>query len=346
MLKRFLVSVANVTAMQGSDIIFTSKTLINSSISVETDSTNINGGKGNPLQAVYFHTPQLNLSLEDTQFRLEYLALNVGSAITQTGDVWSNETVTLTGTTGTLTGTPVPVAGQTDVFVYTEYEDANLKLPVTGNTFSTAGTSIPANATICVSYLNTNLSARTMVIPANFMPSRVRLFLDADLYGDTDSSAVVGHITIEVFTAQLTGAQEITLEASGYSTTPLNAMALVYNDTSIGACGSTGKYARITELILDTDAWAGVTGLSLEQGDFSMNVGESTLLRVWAVKNDGTAFMVDNSKLTFEAATTAVATVGAHTGVVDAISAGSSDIKIFITEKASIETHNVVTVNA
>lgn len=350
MLKRFLVSVADAVAMQGDNIIFTAKTLLNSSISLDVQSTEIAGGKGNSLQAAFFHSPRFNLTLEDTQFRLEYLALNTGGTITQGGTIWDNEEVVLSGKTGTLQGIPA-VVNEGKIFVYVEYQDVNYALPVqmagSAYTFDVSSTPIEANSTICVSYLNRNANARELIIPANFIPDRVRIFLNADLFGDTTGEGVVGRIQIEIPLAQLTGSQEISMTADGYSTTPLNAMALAYNDSAAVGCSSSAMYAKVTELILNTSWTDGVIGLTIEQGDFELAAGESKTLRVWALKGSS-SFLVDNSKLTFASSKQNVATVGANTGIVSANSSATPQdevmISVKITDKPSIEANAIVTI--
>ena len=122
MLKRFLVSVGDAVAMQGNDIIFTSKTLVDSGITVDTSNTEIRGGQGNQLQAVYYHSGTLNITLTDTQFRLPYIALNTGASITAGGKIWTQETVALKGSVGTLAGTPVALEGE-EISVGVEYKD-------------------------------------------------------------------------------------------------------------------------------------------------------------------------------------------------------------------------------
>ena len=342
MLKRFLVSVADVTAMQGNDVIFTAKTLLNSSISVDLQSDEISGGQGNALQAVYFHSPRLNLTLEDTQFRLEYIALNAGSTITQSGDIWTNEEVILSGTTGTIVGTPVSIDGEAAVYV--EYNGTHYTLPVAGSTFSVSNTDIPANSTLCVSYMSTNAAARTLVIPANVIPSRVRLYLTANLYGDTTGQGNVGKIQIEIPVAQLTGAQEISMTADGHSTTPLNAMALAYTDSDIVGCSNNAIYARMVELIYNTNWYDGISGIAIEGGDFGLVEGQTATLRVWAIKG-GTSFLVDNANLTFTSSEGTVASVGTNSGLVSALTEGTSLIGVKITAKPTIEASATVTVS-
>lgn len=343
MRKRFLVSVGDAVAMQGNDIVFTSKTLIDSGLSVETSNTEIRGGQGNQLQAIYYHSGALNLTLTDTQFRLPYIALNTGASITAGGKIWESETVTLSGSDGTLVGTPVAIDGE-EVAVWTEYKDTHYTLPVTGKKFSVAGTSIPADSTICVMYRNNSNSAQTITIPANIIPDRIRLFITANLYGDTSGEGYVGKIEIEVPSAQLSGAQEISMTADGYSNTPLTAMALAYSETGAIGCTQGQYYAKITEYIKDSNWYDGVTALAIEGGDFELANGQSTTLRVWAVKGN-TSFLAPNSDLTFESSESSCASVGENTGVVTTSSTGDTLLTASITKVPTIEASCTLTVN-
>jgi hypothetical protein len=342
MLKRFLVSVGDVVAMKGNDIVFTAKTLADSSITIDTSNTEIRGGVSNSLQAVYYHSGTLNISLTDTQFRLPYIALNTGSAITLGGDIWTNETVTLVGNTGTLVGTPKSIAGQ-PISCWTEYNDNYYTFTVTGNTFSTQGTAIPENSTLCVMYMNSKSSAQSITIPANIIPDRIRLYITANLYGDVSGDGFVGKVQIEVPVAQLSGAQEISMTSDGYSNTPLTAMALAYSDSSAIGCTNGQYYAKITEYLNESSWYDGVTALAISGGDFSMKSSGSTTLRVYAVKG-GSSFLVDNSELTFKSGTASTATIGEHTGIVSPVAEGSTLLTVSITEKPTIEASCTLTV--
>lgn len=344
MRKRFLVSVGDAVAMQGNNIIFTAKTLMDSGISIETSNTEIRGGQGNPLQAIYYHSGAFNITLTDTQFKLPYIALNTGAAITAGGDIWSQETVTLVGSQGTLTGIPTNIEGQS-LSVWTEYNDNYYTLPVTGNTFSTAGTAIPANSTLCVMYMSTKNSAQTITIPANIIPDRIRLYITATLYGDVSGKGAVGKVQIEVPVAQLSGAQEISMTADGYSNTPLSAMALAYSDSAAVGCTKGQYYAKITEFLEDGNWYDGVTGLAIEGGDFTLESGSNSALRVWAVKGTS-SFLAPSADLTFTSSVPETATVGTNTGVVDAVGEGTTLITAKITGKPTVETSCTLTVQA
>ena len=343
MKKRFLVSVGDVVAMQGNNIVFKSKTMADTGFSVETSNTEIRGGVSNPLQAVYYHSGALNITLTETQFSLPYIALNSGGAITNGGDIWTNETVTLVGESGTITGSAVAIDGEVPA-VWVESNGVNYTLPLTGKQFSVNGTGIAQNSTICVSYLVNQNAAQTVTIPANIIPDRVRLYIIANLYGDVSGAGFIGKVQIEIPVAQLSGAQEITMTADGYSNTPLTAMALAYTDSNAIGCSQGQYYAKITEYLNDAKWYDGVTALAIQGGDFTLNgAGSQLTLRVYAVRGNN-SFLCDNNNLTFTSGTQATATVGQNTGIVQAVANGTSLIKAVITGNEQIEGSCTVTV--
>lgn len=343
MRKRFLVSVGDVVAMQGNNIVFTSKTMADTGFSVETSNTEIRGGVSNPLQAVYYHSGALNITLTETQFSLPYIALNSGGAITNGGDIWTNEEVTLVGENGTITGSAVAIDGEVPA-VWVESNGVNYTLLLTGNQFSVSGTGIAQNSTICVSYLVNQNAAQTVTIPANIIPDRVRLYIIANLYGDVSGAGFIGKVQIEIPVAQLSGAQEITMTADGYSNTPLTAMALAYTDSNAIGCSQGQYYAKITEYLSDANWYDGVTALAIQGGDFTLNgAGSSATLRVYAVRGNN-SFLCDNNNLTFTSGTQGTATVGQNTGTVQAVANGTSLITAVITGNEQIEGSCTVTV--
>lgn len=348
--KKFLVSVADVVAMQGDNIIFTAKTLQSSAYSVTTSNTEIRGGQGNQLLGLYYHTSALSINIVDTQFRPEYIALNVGSKVTKDGGhIWFNESIKLNGTTGTLTNTPVSIDG-THTSAYTQYDGYYHTIPVTENTIDTSTTTIPENAEICVSYMINNPSAEQVIVKSDIIPDRVRLFLTAKIFGDTGATTqAIGKVMIEIPEAQLTGEQEISMSADNYSTTPLNFMAIAHSDTN-AVCGNDTYYAKFTVVEDSANWYDDVDGLAVYMGDFELAQGGTSTLKVYAVKSGtGQAFLVDNSQLTFTSSATGVATVGEHTGLVTGVETSATvdataTINVKITAKATVETNVVVTV--
>ena len=337
-MKKFLVGVGNVVAMQNGQVVATSKTMLNTGFEVSTSNTEIRGGQGNQLLYVYYHTGALNITLEDTQWQLPWLMLNTGAALSVGGNFWEQETIV--GGSATITPTKVPVAIDGDTaYAFVEYEGTIYACPYADGTVDISSVGLQEGDRACMGYFVSDMSGQTITIPANIIPDTVHLFITGKLASDTAGSGLIGDAVIEVPLAQLTGAQSISMTADGYSTTPVSAMALAYAPVD-GGCDTNAYYAKISERVSGANPFDGVTALAIAGGDFSLANGSSATLQVYAVKN-GRSFLADNSQLTFTSSTGSVATVGQHTGVVTAVaSTGTTVIKVVY---GSIEASATVT---
>lgn len=338
-MQKYLVGVGVVRAFIDDELYFVGKTLIDTSMEIGTNSTDIRGGQGNKLLSQYFHDSSLSLTITDAQFRLPVLALNVGSPMSVSGGrIFGREEVKLSGSTGTLTGVSYSnvalVGDNTTKKVYIDYNDTYYSLDLNQDlTFSTAETTIPSGSTICVAYLYNNANSETYTIPANYIPSRVHLFVTVPITGDTTGTGMVGEETIEIPIFQLSGGQSISMTADGVSNTSLSGNAIAYEDS--GVCEAGGHYATITETVFGTNWYDGVTALAIAGGDFTLNgIGTTATLKVYAVKG-GVSFLCDNSQLTFMSDTPATATVGAHTGIVTTVAADSTLLTAYIAQEVS-----------
>ncbi|MCK5343290.1 MAG: hypothetical protein KAR20_07790, partial [Candidatus Heimdallarchaeota archaeon] len=110
--KYYLTSVADAWLYDNDVLVGSAKALVDSTFEITTSNTDIRGGKGNPLQLVYFHSPEANITLTDTEFNLAFLAETVGSSLATGANVYTEENVTLgSGGTGTVTETPLAIEG-------------------------------------------------------------------------------------------------------------------------------------------------------------------------------------------------------------------------------------------
>lgn len=341
--KKYLVGVGTVRAFEGNNLIFVGKTLIESSMEISVSSTDIRGGLSNALLGQYFHDSALSLTITDAQFNLPMIAKNVGTSVSVGGDIFKTESITLNGKNGTVTGTPVAVDGA-KAYVYTEYDGEPYSLAVTGKTFSIDGTPIPEGASLCVAYLYHNINTSSIIIPSNIVPSRLHIYVTVNLTGDVvNGKGFIGTETIEIPIFQLSGSQTISMSADGVSNTNLSGNAIAFFEGG-ETCEGGGHYAKITEEIYNTNWYDGVTALAISGGDFSMAKSDSPVtLRVYAVAG-GNSFLVDNSQLTFTSSKAATATVGANTGIVTPVAAGTTIITAKITNKQDIEASCDVTV--
>ena len=84
-MKKFLVSTADVYGYDSNDnLLFVGKTLLDSSIETTLSNTDVRAGKGNQLQYIYYHTAEMNITINEAQFSLEFLALNTEFTLADT----------------------------------------------------------------------------------------------------------------------------------------------------------------------------------------------------------------------------------------------------------------------
>lgn len=346
-----LAGVGNIDLYNQGDLIATSKTLTESSISVEVTGEDVRGGQSNPLLGRYFHDSSLTLTLTDALFSLEYLALNVGGTIEIGGNVLTTEEITIeTANTITVTGTPVELFNWGTVGYYRiAGENEWNKITFTGKTATVSD--LPIGTVVCVKYNTQNAGLRQFVIPSNMIPAECTAILTIGLFKAdnetkvSDSSSRVGTLVIEIPRFQFAGSQELSLTSDGVATTNLTGSALaVYTGTS---CDDDGYYAIIKEVVSGANWYDGLQALAIANGaDIDLQVPNAETLQVYAVYGGIVASsIVDNSNLTFTSENDSYATVD-NTGKIAAVAAGETNIKVVATGKPEIEAIAKVTVTA
>lgn len=317
-------------------------TLVNSGMNFTVTAEDIRGGLANKLLAQYFHDSGLAITLEDALFDLNYIALNTGSTISVGGDIMTTETVTSTLNTITVNGTPRPFLGLGIIGWYQVVGTTTwTKITFVG---SVATTTISAGQKVCVRYVVAENASEQITVSSTFIPDQCYLLLTLPLFKtgmDTNvyqQASKVGEIQVEVPTFQLSGTMDMALTSSGATTSNLSGMALS-SVVANGGCSSDGVYANIKKIIIGQDEFANVLDIAVLGGDVDLVVGETETLSV--IKYYGAKIansIVDNSKLTFTSLTPAVASVGSHTGLITALTAGNTVIEISVTTVPTLTT--------
>lgn len=345
-MKKFLVSTADVYGYDSNDnLLFVGKTLLDSSIETTLSNTDVRAGKGNQLQYIYYHTAEMNITVNEAQFSLEFLSLNVGSSIVTGSDVWTEETVNIVNGAGTVTkGTPLSVQTQTIYGWVTKEDGTTERVEFTGTQFNMSDPTF--NGAVCVRYYMNNTAARKVTIYADMLPSVIRLVMVGTLASSDSTTNKIGTVQIEVPRASMTGAFTLSMTPDSVAQTPLTVRALA-TEQAVGGCdGNRPIYATITE-ILDSAHWYdNVIGLSIKDGDFTLKEQETKTLSVFAIKNDGSAaFLAPIGDITFATSSEEHASVS-DTGLVTGVAAGEATIKATITAVPSIDANVIVTVEA
>jgi hypothetical protein len=344
--KLFLVSVADYYMYDSNqNLLAAGKTLSESTMEVTVNSTDVRGGKGAPLQYIYFNSPDMNITLTDTQFNLPFLALNSGGSVVTDTDVWTEETVTLTGGgAGTVVGTPVAFMGSSTIYGWAELSDGTTqRVTFTGSAFTVSGAS--SGDVVCVRYVYNENAAKLVTIPANIVPSIVTLVLDAQLASSDEATNIVGSIQIEIPRAQLSGNFTLSMTADGVSTTPLTARALAYTPVGVEGCSTGDVFAYVKQIRTSANWYDDVIALAFAPAEIAITGTGTNQTLVKAIPEFGSAFTPPVADLTFSSSATGVATVGLHTGLITGVAAGDAVIHCYITSKTSIDCYADVTVS-
>lgn len=346
--KKFLSSVGDAYLYDlttGTEI-FRGKTLIDTSIEVSSGSTDVRGGKGNPLLYSYFHSGEMSVNITEAQFNLTFLGSMVGSDVGVGTNVFQEETITLGASgTGTITGTPLALPGITPIYGWVKHVDGTVE-KVTFSTKTFAESTGTSGDVVCVRFYAASSAAQYINVNANMLPKIGRLVIDAQLNSSDVSSNRIGSCQIEIPKAQLQPSFTLSLTADGVANTPLTARALQDENLTSAACSPVPVLAKITEILDSANWWDSVIALAIVGGDFALATTLGTRqIQVYALRADGTAaFNVpDYSDLTFSSATTGVATIS-NAGLVTGIIAGTSLLKATITSANTIEASCTVTV--
>lgn len=332
----------------------TATALTDAGLNVSVSEDVSRGGASNARIGSYFYDSNLALNLTNTTFKLEYLATKLGSSIVAGGDVWALETVTTT-VADTITVSKLPVApfdDSTTVYGYyklsTDNTDAWTLITFTGSNATVSG--LPISSTVCVKYCYTNTGARKFTIASSIIPNisyaimKIPMLKAGTTKESYTSSSKVGELLVKIPKFQFDPNTELALTSSGHATTSLSGNALINYGSG---CNATGYYAEIVEDIFGKSTFDTVTAIMIEGSTdgFDLAVSGTETLNVYAKYNDGTSITkLDNSLFTFTSATPATATVGAHTGLVTGVGAGTTVITVVATDKTSLETNCTVTV--
>ena len=267
--KDFLVSTADVAFLVNGQLAFTGTTSLNTSISVSMEDQEITGGKGNKTLYKYKYGRKLAPSIEMAEWNLAYIAANVGSTVFEgLKDVFAvAECVTLTNGVGTLNKVPT---GK----VFVEKPDGTtVEVDPVGSTITVGD----LNGKVLATY-QYNTTVKRVTIDAESTPMIGELLLTADKHNNRKGK--VGEVQIDVPSFQLSGTFDISLEASGNTTTKLDGDALAVEGAS---CTDGSVYAYITEIPSVASSVA-VNDLAVTPAVINIAVNEEKKLNIIGIK--------------------------------------------------------------
>ena len=327
--------------------IFTSQTLQESGLSISVTAEDIRGGLSNPMLGRYFHDSMLECNITDALFDLNYLAQNVGGAVTFGGDSLVTESVKTTADTITVVCTPVAFGDAGTVGWYTiQGQDNWTPITFSGKVATVSG--LEADLDVCVQYNAHNDGMECFTISSSIIPNEVHMIQRYPLFSaGTDvtnltASSQVGELIVDIPRFQFAGNVELSLSSSGAATSALSGSALaVYTTTN---CQDMGVYGTVKLNLFGGHWYDKLVAMAVDGADIELAQGATKTLKVIGIYENGTG-VISNANLTFTSDSTTIATVGANTGVVTAqTTAGDTQIEIVATEKPAIVCYANVTV--
>lgn len=309
------------------------KTLTESTFNFSITGEEIRGGQGNALWGKYFHDSNLNVTLTDAMFNLEYIAASLGVDISMGGlSVAEEQLQTAEGGVITLTNTPVAFDGAI-IGWYKLPSQSDDEWSIASNISGKSMTIPSAQASVnyCVKYFYQNENAKSITINTQYVPSELHVTIINDLFsGDVSNLSTAtryGRLITDIPRLQMDGNQDLSLTATSAATVSLTGSALAVNTTN--SCEEAPFYGTMTEEIFGSTWQDSVIALATSTPEVALSANGTATLQVYAVFGGSVASqLVDNSDLTFAietspASTTSGVEVGTNTGVITADSATS-----------------------
>lgn len=296
----------------------------------------INAGVGNPVVINLPDTSQVNLTLTAADVSLEARALSTGGQIGYNGIIPTMESITASGASLQVSGTPAKAYGMDAAYAY--IDKSGVAYEVDTDTGLISGFTAVSGTTYCVRYFTTAASAKELTLSTVFAPAVEVVYLRLPCYSAQGATAnqgsKVGDLYIWIPRMQFSGDAATEGSQTTAATTNISGSALSYDAAiAAGVCEDSAATALAYMVYMPlAGATASVEGLAVVGGEITVKAGSSVQLPVKYVI-DGQLVQPDYSDLTYQSAATATATVS-NTGLVTGAAAGSTEITASLAEPA------------
>ena len=343
-MKKFLAGVARAILLRGNTLIGVASTLTDSTLDFSITAEEIRAGAGNALYGKYFHDSNLNVTLTDAMFNMEYVAASLGTTLRQGGLSFKEEESTVTTAKQIpLSTTPLALEGSL-VAWYSKPGQDNWTVGTVksaANKYYIEVDSATINEKYCVKYFWQNENAESIVIPVQYVPAELHVILINDEYSgeaiDASDVTTIGRLITDIPRLQLDGAQNLALTATGAATTSLSGSALAVTSDAT-SCETDAYYGTMTEEIFGATWQDNVVALAIEDNDIQLATSATATLSVYAVYGGNKASQKkDNSNFTFAVVggSSSIITVD-ETGLVTAKGTGSAYVQVTLTGKDNV----------
>ena len=294
----------------------------------------------------YFHDSNMQVTLVDAMFDLQYMALSLGVNL-ESGGLSVKEEELAVGIDNTVTASETPVAFNGSMIGwYKKPSDTEWSIGTfTGSKMSISGGS--QNDPYCVKYFYINENAKSIKIKSQYVPAELHVVIMNDIYsGDVGTQSDVtkyGRLITDIPSFQLDGNMDLNLTATSAATVSLtgNALGIESGDS----CEEEPYYGTMTEEIFGANWKDDVVALAIENADIELATGAKETLVVRAVYGGSVASArIDNSNLTFAVQSGDSASINASTGEITASKTGDTVVSATLTGYTDIVAYATVTV--
>lgn len=314
----------------------------------------VTGGLGSPVLINIPDSARFTGEVTAQDFSLKARQLQTGGTLSYNAAVMVAEEITATGTTLTVSQTPVAAYGESpDSTTYSCYVDNDKKnYGVDPTTKQVQGFTATTGQKYCVKYFANVASAQVLTIPATFTPGVKRIIIRMACYtaqgANRENSSFDGYLYIHIPYAQfIDGDAGVNGSQTEIATTTWTFSSLSYRE-AVKACSECALDTAVLGYMVYApcgDRAQSVEGLVVVGGSVTVATSAQVQIPVYYVMPDNTIVTPNYADLTFESVADETATVSEE-GVVEGVAQGNTTININITSRPEIKTTCAVEVTA
>lgn len=343
----------NVSDINTGDVVFASSKVQTNNFTTDVDMGAIRAGLGNTIAIQLPSDATVNLELTTADFSMQARAMQIGAQLAYNAVVPRCATITATGTSLQIDGTPVANYGYDKAYAYVNYAgapDAGAAYEI-ANDGTVSGFIAETGKTYNVIFYERQVNAQELGISGNFAPGIYHVTAQMAVFSTEGNNSgnrgtQVGWAYYIIPRMQFAGNAETSGSQTDAATSTLSGTALSYEAAAQEGVCTDCSFPMLAYMIYVplSSAGNGLTGLVVIGGGVTVAAGGTAVLPVKYVLNNKNLVQPNYAKLDYEVASSSIATVA--NGVVTGVAAGSTTVTITSQDDESISTVCSVTVTS
>lgn len=311
--KRFMPKVANATFKYDGMVAFIAKANTDSQVNIQTTQDQIKAGQNNAVIGAVTSEKTIDISFSTPEWQIEFLAANIGETIQVGKFAFEITDKTYAATNGKITLDSIP----SDKVAYVEVNGVYIKVEAETTTVDLSSYGITNE---CVSVIvKATRNGKRVNLSVDTDPLVGELVLDSPIFEGTKGKVGTSQYVFPAFALSGNWNHQHGSDAS-YE---ISGTAIASSST---VCGEGQTYGYYQEYIDDEDVTS-YTSISVAPSVVELKVGETETLTVYGSRGSMYAKSVVEGA-TFATEDTSYFTVGANTGVISPVSAGTGTITV------------------